>query len=855
MPPPHLATVAAHDVKLLTEGWELARAPLGADRRALDTVTDWLPAEVPGTVASALRRAGRSHADDLDRGDWWFRTHVDVPRSTDDEEVVLRLDGVATVCDVFLDGVPIGGAESMFEPIEIDVSTVAGRRVELAVCCRALDARPHPRRPRARWRTRVAAGDLRWHRTTLLGRAPGFAAGPAPVGPWRSVRLETRRLLALHDARVRATMAGDDGALSVRLDGRWLGHVRPRLRLRVVGPTGDHDGDVEAVEADGSFVAETSVVLPAVERWFPHTHGTPALYAVTVVDSDGFTVVDLGSVGFRTIRPGPPGHDDVERDGLALQVNDVPVFARGVLWSSLDVVSLSEDATEIRRMLVLLRDAGANMIRVPGVATYLPAEFHDACDELGVLVWQDLMFANFDYPFEDAGFGTSVRREIAAELGAIAGRASLAVVCGGSEIAQQAAMFGLEPARRAHTFFEEDVPAVLAELECSAVYVPSSPWGGSLPFRFDRGVAHYFGVGGYRRPMTDVRRAEVRFASECLAFANVPEDAGLADVLPGAPEELVVTHPAWKAGVPRDVGSGWDFDDVRDHYLGQLYHVDPVALRATDHDRYLTLSRRVSGEVMQEVFCEWRRSRSPCAGGLVLWLRDLVPGAGWGLLDSAGRPKAAFHLVRRAWAPVAVWIGDEGLGGLRVHVANDGPAPLSGGLDVVFYRDRELPVETAHTDVAVGPHGAMEVDVEAILGRFVDAASAYGFGPPSHDLVVATLTDAGGTPVGQHIHFPSGRRSDPDPTSSVGLVATARPNTNGAVTVHLESRALALGIRVTMVGFETSEALVDLAPGAAHEVVLHPSTPTAEATSAEVTADNMRGSLMVDCRLDAGTSR
>ena len=99
----------------------------------------------------------------------------------------------------------------------------------------------------------------------------------------------------------------------------------------------------------------------------------------------------------------------------------------------------------------------------------------------------------------------------------------------------------------------------------------------------------------------------------------------------------VVHHPRWKAGVPRDAGSGWDFDDVRDHYLALLYGVDPGELRRADPDRYLELSRAVTGEVMAQVFGEWRRGASPCGGGLVLWLRDLVPGAGWGVLDDRGR--------------------------------------------------------------------------------------------------------------------------------------------------------------------------------------------------------------------------
>ena len=108
-------------------------------------------------------------------------------------------------------------------------------------------------------------------------------------------------------------------------------------------------------------------------------------------------------------------------------------------------------------------------------------------------------------------------------------------------------------------------------------------------------------------------------------------------------------HPDWKRGVQRDagtgwdIGAGWDFDDVRDHYLATLYRVDPVQLRRSEHARYLELSRAATGEVMADVMGEWRRGGSGCHGALVLWLKDMLPGAGLGVVDHRGLPKVAYH--------------------------------------------------------------------------------------------------------------------------------------------------------------------------------------------------------------------
>ena len=169
--------------------------------------------------------------------------------------------------------------------------------------------------------------------------------------------------------------------------------------------------------------------------------------------------------------------------------------------------------------------------------------------------------------------------------------------------------------------------------------------------RVDTGIAQYFGVGAYLRDLPDARHSGVRFASECLAFSNLPDP--------------VVAGPDEKQGVPQDNGADWDFADVREHYARARYGDD-----ATEAER-----QRVTGEVMADVFGEWRRPDSVCGGGIVLWLRDLEPGAGWGLLDHTGAPKPAALALAPTLQPTAVWFVDEGLNGLDVHVAHDPGEP------------------------------------------------------------------------------------------------------------------------------------------------------------------------------------
>jgi len=730
---------------------------------------DWLPAIVPGTAAAALRAAGRWAVPDdrdFDAEEWWFRCRFPGRPGA----WTLELDGLATFAEVRINGELLLTSESMFQPHRLGVSELADdNELELRFLpLTPVVARKHPR---PRWRTRlVSQQHLRWYRTTFLGRMPGWAALAAPVGPWRPVRLTQDRA----DVHLRAICDGEDGIVEVTGPGEIVDVGGVRVALR-----------------DGHAV----VRVPDVERWWPHTHGAPRRYAVSI---DG---VDVGRVGFRTV--------DVDRtDGaFTIVVNDLPVFCRGACWVPPDVVSLNAPE-ETRRTLALARDAGLNMVRVLGTTVWEDDAFWDTCDELGVLVWQDCMFANVDPPDDDA-WSSTVESELTARLGAISGRPSLAVVCGGSEVEQQAAMVGLPAARRAMPLFDTHLPKLLETLGVDVPYVPSSPSGGDLPFRVDEGVAHYYGVGAYLRPLDDARRAGVRFASECLAFAVPPERDGVEEHFGTA--AVAGHHPAWKRAVPRDSGASWDFEDVRDHYVKELFGVDPTSVRYADPERYLDLGRAAVVEVVEAVVSEWRRPGSPCAGALVLLLRDLWFGAGWGLVDAGGAPKAPWWALRRVSQPVGLLATDEGLNGLRLHAVNDTACEVSSTLTVEVFDEHGQSIERGSVPVVVPARGGVEVSAEAVLDGFRDLTYAYRFGPRRHDVVVATLGDA------TVVHLVGGAARPVLP--SIGLRASLGEDGEGWY-VDVGTDDFAQRVVVEAAGFVASDSWFHLPPGVTRRVRL-----------------------------------
>ncbi len=783
----------------LSDGWQLLATAAGAIATpAALPEQGWLAASVPATAASVLQRHGLFSLDGppraFDAEDWWWSRRFTCSLEPG-ERALLRLDGLATIAEVWLDGALVARSQNMFRSHEL---ALAAGEHELALCFRSLTAALRAKRPRPRWRVpMLEQQQLRWFRTTLLGRTPGWSPSVPAVGPWQTIGVEKRRDVGVTDVRLTTSVESEAAVvtLTCALDGSAdVGLTRAELVLTRAG----REWRAPLSATDAGLSGALRVAQP--ELWWPHTHGEPALYDARLeLAAPGFAhQLELGKLGFRSLTLDDEGGD------FALRVNGERVFCRGACWTPLDVVSLSSDRATLDAVLDRVVAAGMNMLRVGGTMVYESDDFYDACDERGLLLWQDFMFANMDYP-EEESFRDDVRGEARQLLARLSARPSLAVLCGSSEVEQQAAMWGAPRELWRPALFHELLRDLARELCPEVPYWPSSAHGGAFPHQANVGTTSYYGVGAYLRPLEDARRSQVRFASECLAFANIPEPTGL----PGG-HALRVHHAAWKARSPRDLGAGWDFDDVRDHYLQQLFALEPLALRSSDHERYLALGALTSGEVMARVFAEWRRASSACRGGLIWFLKDLWPSAGWGILDANARPKPAYWLLRRALQPVSVALSDEGLNGVFAQLINDGAAARDVELEIACFKDAEVCLVRARKALRLEPRSALELPVAELLEGFSDLSYAYRFGPPSCDLIVATLV-AQGEPLAQSYHFPLGlpNRLERD----LGLSAELRRAGASQAELVLRSRRLAYAVHVELAGCEVEDNYFNVAPG------------------------------------------
>lgn len=406
----------------LSQGWTLR---LNTDRGIPEDAPSQLagatvPAQVPGCVHTDLMAAdlladpyldrNESEAAWVGRADWTYVTELP-RRDSAFERAELVFDGLDTVAAVHAAGQLLGRTRNMHRSYRFDVTDLLGdgpallevaftsAYTEAEAVQEALGQRPNSYSEPFNYVRKMACSF-------------GWDWGPTLVtaGVWREARIEQWSTARLAEVRPQATVAGDGSGvveITVDLDRTTTGWNRP---LRLVATVGDSSSDITV--APGSRSATVTVRTPDVKLWWPRGYGDQPLYECTVALEDGDDGHALDTwerrIGFRTIELDTS--QDAHGSAFTLVVNGTPVFARGVNWIPDDVFPTRVTADRYRTRLTQAADAGVDLVRVWGGGIYEDRAFYDTCDELGLMVWQDFLFACAAYPEEQP-----LRSEIEAE--------------------------------------------------------------------------------------------------------------------------------------------------------------------------------------------------------------------------------------------------------------------------------------------------------------------------------------------------------------------------------------------------------------------------------------------------------
>ena len=641
---------------VLNDGWSGALAS--------DTPGEFahFPATVPGGIFTDLLAAGLI-PDPFDGdnekklhwvgdSDWSYSTTFAAPAvGVDRTDLVFH--GLDTIARIVVNGRQVASTANMHRTYRIPVEGLLPEGNTLEVHFSA------PRRVGAELRDRYGVRPVAFNDVSPFLRKMqcdfGWDWGPdlAPSGIWRDVVLESWSTARLASVRpIVSVDAADRGTVRFEVELERVSDAPVTVKASV--------GGVSVAQTVSAGVASVSLVVEVdhVERWHPRGRGEQRLYGATV------ELVGLDSwskrLGFRDVVVEQLEDADGEGSNFRVIVNGEPLFIRGVNWIPDSSYIASVDRDRYRERLEQGVSLGINLVRVWGGGVFESDDFYDACDELGVLVWQDFLFACAAYP-EEEPFGTEVEAEARDNITRLMSHPSLAIWNGNNECVWFWFLHDWQTVLEGKTwgerFYFELLPSLVAELDPQRFYLAGSPYSGARdrePLDPRRGVVHSWVPGDYR----EYEAIRPRFVSE-FGFQGPPTRELFDSVVhvenPTPFDPAVAQHQKAGYGTER-------IEDVMRIHTG---------IPADFDDWYWTAQLTQARAVRFGI--DYFRALSPWCSGTIVWqLNDCWPVISWSMIDSSTRWKPAAYAMRTAFADrVASLHRVEGV--VRLALGNEGP--------------------------------------------------------------------------------------------------------------------------------------------------------------------------------------
>lgn len=418
--------------------------------------------------------------------------------------------------------------------------------------------------------------------------------------------------------------------------------------------------------------------------WWPRGHGAQHLYTVeATLECKGELQRARRRTGIRRVEVDQSPHPE-EGTYFILKINNRPVFCKGGNWVPADLLYGDVTAERYNRLVELALGANFNTLRVWGGGLFADHALLDACDEHGVLIWHDFLFACGKYPGDWPEFAAEVRREMTYAVRELAHHPSVVVWCGNNEIEWGDWEWGYDSALRTHphyAIFHHDIPKIVRAENPSVFYWPSSPFSPDQrpPNDPTVGDQHPWRVSIGEPGASDwwlYRTHKDRFPNE----GGVLGASSLATLRQFLPErERYVLSPSWEHH-----DNPFAFMDASRGELGRAYKtvrlwtgLDPLSM---DWQDYAFASALMQAEGLQEYIANYRRRMFSTASAIFWMYNDSWPVThGWSIVDYYLRKKLAYHPVRRAFRPVTVVVAEES-GEVVVFGVNDTPQDWSGKL-------------------------------------------------------------------------------------------------------------------------------------------------------------------------------
>jgi len=643
-----------------------------------------IQATVPGCIHTDLLAHGliddpfyRDNEEKLQwigKTDWTYeRTFVAAEELLSHRHVMLVCRGLDTFAVIEVNGKEIARTDNMFRTWTVDVKKYlfAG---ENSISVTFLSVYPYIKEKLAeRWLYISDVGGCREIGGNYVRKMQcnfGWDWGPICVtcGIWRDIELQAYNEAKIGDVHIRQRHADGAAGLTVNttLENYGGAALTAKVSLSLNGQS--------VCERQYPVNSETSSVGLTVENpklWWPNNLGAQPLYDVRVLllDADGNAIDESDTrIGLHTLEL--DRHEDQWGESFRFVVNGVPFFAKGADWIPMDAFVTRGGAERYRNLLTEARDANMNFIRVWGGGIYEEDVFYDLCDELGLCVWQDCMFACSAYPAYDQKWLATVSQELIDNIRRLRSHACLALWCGNNEIEymDRVVTDEIDPQRGTMSWteykmlFDELIPGLVKDYDGGRAYIPSSPFTPGENRRDTnnptRGDAHLWQVWHGRQPFEWYRSCEHRFNSE-FGFQSFPEPETVDGFT--LPEDRNITS--------------YVMERHQKSYIGNeailMYMLSWFRL-PKDFDMLLWASQILQSLAIKYAVEHWRRKMPRGMGTLYWQLNDNWPVASWSSIDYFGNPKALQYAAKKFYAPLLVsGVEDSDNFTVDIYLSND----------------------------------------------------------------------------------------------------------------------------------------------------------------------------------------
>ena len=679
----------------------------------------------------------------IEEEDWEYTTHFQLTdKHLDNQHLQLVFEGLDTYANVYLNNELILESENMFieykkevksylklghnelkvvfhSPLKHNKEKVKNYPYKLPSGCESVSLKVSPF-------TRKAAYHFGWD------WGPRFVT----MGIWKPVYIEIWNDVKINHINCQTISINNDNAI-VSLEVELEAHTTETQKFHLTINDSIHPFNLQ--KGINHYKYNLSVDQP--QLWWTHDLGKPFLYDMDVAIFIDNQLVDRKKIkyGIRTIEL--INEPDEIGTSFYFKLNNIPVFMKGANYIPQNSFLTEVTHDNYKQLISLAKNANLNMLRVWGGGIYEKDIFYELCDQEGILVWQDMMFAGSLYPTNDTSFLNSIYKEVAQNIKRLRHHTSIALWCGNNEIDVAWKNWGWQKQYNYSKtdsikiwegykkLFHDSIPSIVSRLD-NRNYTTTSPlsnWGKAE--NFNHSTMHYWGVWHGKEELTEFRNNIGRFMVE-YGYQSYPSIETINQF--ATQNEHDLNGPVMKNRQKSYIGNSMITEHIKKWYGNY-----------SSFDDFVIKSQKTQALALKIAIQQHRKNQPHCMGSLFWQLNDCWPGPSWSVIDYYGNPKVGYEVVKKEFQPIIAVI-DTINNNITAHIINNSGKEFNGTIKLRLLKGKEF-LWTESEQLKIGnnqsmlvfkktitKHNELRAEIEIIVNEILIYKDVFWFDIPKN---------------------------------------------------------------------------------------------------------------------------